>query len=156
MEFARRHGTTNRQTREDHGRTGNAAVGRGLHDEQDRGAAAVGTSALGMSLTITATPDVLSQDGASQSQIVVVIRNANSQPVGGVGLRVETLVGSTIADLGRLSSKTPMTGTDGRATMTSRPRLGASSGNTQNEEILVTIRVVPIGTDYAAALDRTL
>ena len=44
---------------------------------------------MSLSLAITANPDVLSLDGASQSQITIEARDANGQPAANVPLRVE-------------------------------------------------------------------
>ena len=48
-----------------------------------------GPSELGLSLTITANPDVLSMDGASQSRITIEARDANGQLLPNKQLRVE-------------------------------------------------------------------
>ena len=69
-----------------------------------------GPSELGVSLSMSATPDVLMQDGVSQSQVAVMARNADSAPIGGMDLRVETLVDGALIDIGRLSSKNVQTG----------------------------------------------
>ena len=64
-----------------------------------------GPSELGTSLAIAATPDLLPQDGASTSQVVIRAFDANGQPVRNLSLRVETAVGGVITDFGRLSAK---------------------------------------------------
>jgi len=113
-----------------------------------------GPSELGVSLSITATPDVLVKDGAAQSTIVITARNAGSQPVTGLGLRIETLVGSTLVDYGRLSAKAPTTGTDGQARVTYTAPRGNPDDSDQSDETLVTVRVTPVGSDFAAAVPR--
>ena len=74
-----------------------------------------GPSELGTSLALTATPDLLPQDGSSTSQIVIRAFDQNGQPVRNLLLRVETAVGGVITDFGRLSAKDVSTGSDGRA-----------------------------------------
>ncbi len=51
-----------------------------------------GPSELALSLAITANPDVLSLDGASQSQVRIVARDENGQPKANVLLRAEIVV----------------------------------------------------------------
>ena len=77
--------------------------------------ASSGPSELGTSLAIAATPDLLPQDGASTSQVVIRAFDQNGQPVRNLSLRVETAVGGVITDFGRLSTKDTSTGADGRA-----------------------------------------
>jgi hypothetical protein len=60
--------------------------------------ALTGPSELGLSLEVKATPDIITQDGQSQSFIEVTARDATSQPAKGVTLRVSTAVNGTVAD----------------------------------------------------------
>ena len=53
-----------------------------------------GPSELGLSLALSAVPDVLTQDGAAQSQVVVFARDANAQPVRNLPVRAEITVRS--------------------------------------------------------------
>jgi len=111
-----------------------------------------GPSELALSLLVTATPDRLPQDGASQSQIVIVARDGSSRPMPNLSLRAEMVVGGAYQDFGTLSARTLVTGGDGRATVTYTapdPVLGTAGA-------LVTIQVWPIGTDANAALPRTV
>lgn len=114
-----------------------------------------GPSELGLSVKVTATPDVLTMDGFSQSTVVVEARNAQGQPASGIGLRAEILVNGRIADLGRLSSKTGTTGGDGRATFTYTAPAGPATGNSDPVSV-VTIGVTPSGNDYSNAVTRTV
>jgi PKD repeat protein len=115
-----------------------------------------GPSELGLSLAIAATPDVLTMDGVSRSTITITARNGDGQPARDIGLRVETRVGPVLMDLGRLSSKTVVTGSDGRATVTYTAPAGAPEGNSQDDEILLTVRAIPASTNYANAVERTV
>jgi PKD repeat protein len=113
-----------------------------------------GPSELAQSIQLLANPDVLTQDGASQSQITIVARNANGQPQRDVSLRAEILVNGTTVDFGRLSARTVVTGADGRATLTyTAPPPPPEPVDTFT---VVSIVVVPSGTDFANAVERTV
>lgn len=111
-----------------------------------------GPSELGLSLTLQASPDVLTQDGASQATLVVLARDASGQPVRNVTLRVDISVDGRVVDFGTLSSRTLVTGGDGRASTiyTAPPAPLAITAN----ESVVTFVVTPVGTDYANAEAR--
>jgi chitodextrinase len=111
-----------------------------------------GPSELGLSLALSATPDIITQDGQSQAVIEIVARDASSQPVGGLGLRAETYVNGQQTDLGVLSSKSVSTGSDGRAILTYRAP--APPSPSQTSDIVVTLAVTPVGTNYAGAVAR--
>ena len=64
-----------------------------------------GPSELATSLSLSASPDVLSQDGRSTSQINVFARDANGQPLSNLALRAEITVNGVVTDFGRLSMK---------------------------------------------------
>ena len=76
-----------------------------------------GPSEFSTSVAVAISPDVLPQDGASQSVITLTARDAQGQPLRNVGLRVEIRVDGTPRDLGSLSARSVVTGTDGRATV---------------------------------------
>ncbi len=76
-----------------------------------------GPSEFSQSITITVSPDVLPQDGASQSFITVTARDANSNPMRNVTVRTETRVDGTPVDFGMLSARSVVTGSDGKATL---------------------------------------
>lgn len=111
-----------------------------------------GPSELGMSIAVTATPDIITQDGQSHATIEAVARDAAGQPVSGVTLRVETLVNGTTVDLGTLASKIISTGGDGRAVTTYQSP--SAPPPTQSEDTIVSIQVTPVGTNYAGAVGR--
>jgi PKD repeat protein len=115
-----------------------------------------GPSELGLSLAVSASPDTLTKDGSSQATITVVARNGSSQPASGITLRVETAANGALFDVGRLSTKQVTTGSDGRASVVYTAPLGALSGNTQDEETLVSILVTPVGTDFSNSLTRNV
>ena len=105
-----------------------------------------GPSEFSQSIAITVSPDVLPQDGASQSFITVTARDANSQPMRNVTVRTETRVGGTPVDFGMLSARSVVTGSDGKATLvyTAPPSPAVSP----DSFIVVDIVVTPFGTDF--------
>src|SRR6266480_1419341 len=77
-----------------------------------------GPSELGLSFEVFASPDTLSQDGASRSQIAIRAIDANGQPAKNVTFHADILDSAGIVrDLGSLSARTLATGNDGRATL---------------------------------------
>jgi PKD repeat protein len=111
-----------------------------------------GPSELGLSLALSATPDIITQDGQSQATIAAVARDAVGQPVSGLTLRVETYVDAALVDLGVLSSKVISTGSDGRASVAYRAP--AAPPPTQSSDTIVTIKITPVGDNYAGAVSR--
>lgn len=109
-----------------------------------------GPSELGLSIGVTATPDVITQDGQSQATIGITALDPASQPMSGVTMRVET----TPYDIGTLSSKIVSTGADGRATLTYRAP--AAPPPSVQQDTVVEILVTPVGTNYSAAWARSV
>lgn len=111
-----------------------------------------GPSEFSTSIVVTITPDVLSQDGASQSIITITARDANGQPVRNLALRVEIRVNGTITDFGSLSARTVVTGSDGRATLvyTAPP----TTSPAVDPITVVDIAVVPIGDNFLNSATR--
>jgi len=124
-----------------------------------------GPSELGLSVKVTASPDLLPQDGRSTSEITVELRDENSQPVANRAVRLDIFValdshdpnsGFLLKDEGKLTSKNPVTGPDGRASVTYTAPLGAPQGNEVSDEKIVQIVATPAGTDYTSALGHTV
>jgi PKD repeat protein len=113
-----------------------------------------GPSELGLSIAMTANPDVLYQDGASQSLIQIQARRANSQPASSVALRAEITVDGTIVDFGRLSARNLVTDNEGRANLiyTAPPYVG----DPVDTGLFVTIQVTPAESDNRNAFRRQL
>ena len=74
-----------------------------------------GPSEYALSFRLAATPDAISQDGGSQSAIVVSAFDASGSPKSAVAFRLDMVVSGTPADYGTLSGKTIVTGSDGKA-----------------------------------------
>ena len=111
-----------------------------------------GPSETGLSLATSVTPDVLDQDGLSQAVLEVVTRGPDGRPVGSIPLRVEINVNGTAQDFGRLSNKTPVTGSDGvaRVTYTAPPAPQEAVDNFT----VVTLVVTPVSGDFHGSNPR--
>lgn len=112
-----------------------------------------GPSELGTSISVSVNPDVLTQDGGSQSLVTVVAYDNNGKPLRNVSLRSEIVVGGVIADFGTLSARSIVTGTDGRATLVYTAP-AAPGGPSVDTGTTVSISVTPLGTDFANSLPR--
>lgn len=116
--------------------------------------ALAGPSELGLSLSLQAVPDVVIQDGESRTQIVVTARDATSQPVANLALRVEISYRSNLVDYGTLSpGRNIVTGGDGKAVVTYTPPKAPAQASDSGDNI-VTILVTPLSTNYANAVAR--
>lgn len=106
-----------------------------------------GPSELALSITVAATPDMITQDGASQSQVIVVARDPSGKTITNLPVRLEITVGGQIVDYGTLSSKNVVTGGDGRAsavyTAPKAPLVSVDTGT------IVTVLATPVGNNYA-------
>jgi chitodextrinase len=78
----------------------------------------MGPSEMSLSLALSANPDVLSLDGASQAQITIEARDSNGQPAPNVPLRIDIVADGQLVDYGMVSARTLVTGSNGRATFT--------------------------------------
>ncbi|MEO6235892.1 MAG: PKD domain-containing protein [Vicinamibacterales bacterium] len=111
-----------------------------------------GPSELSTSITISVSPDVLSQDGASQSLVTITARDSNGQPLRNLPLRTEITVNGFVTDFGTLSARNLVTDANGRATAIytapAAPQVSVDTG-TQ-----VQIQVTPSGTDFGNATAR--
>jgi len=125
--------------------------------------ALTGPSSFGRTVSVAITPDVLPQDGESTARVTVLVTNETGQPVANFPLRLDMWVPSdshvpssplVMRDVGQLATKFPVTGGDGRAVVTYTAPLGAESGNSQQDEIYLTISATPVGSDYSATLPR--
>jgi PKD repeat protein len=105
-----------------------------------------GPSEFDLSLALSASPDQLQQDGASQSLITVTARDANSTPVRNLSIRAAMSVSGTPMDFGSLSARSIVTGNDGRAQVvyTAPPSPAVAPDNFTLVDILLT----PLGSNY--------
>jgi PKD repeat protein len=116
-----------------------------------------GPSEMALSVGMTATPNTITQDGASQSTITLTARNAQGAAVSATAFRLDMLVGGVATDYGTLSSRTIVTASDGRATVIYTAPPGSPNGAIAGTCIpgqfspalpgtCVTIAATPIGT----------
>jgi PKD repeat protein len=113
-----------------------------------------GPSVLGTSLVLTVSPDVLRQDGASQSLVQIQAYDSNGQPLRSASLRVEIVVDGAITDFGSLSARNVVTDANGRASVTyTAPPAPVFSNIT---DTIVQIAVTPAVGDNANANPRTV
>jgi PKD repeat protein len=112
-----------------------------------------GPSEFAQSITVSVSPDILSQDGASQSVITVTAKGPTGEPLRNVSLRNEIVVAGTAVDFGSLSARNVVTGADGRATFVyTAPRAPAVA---VDEFTIVEIMVWPQGSDFNNTTPRT-
>lgn len=109
-----------------------------------------GPSGLATTLTVTATPDRISQDGSAQSSIQVRAIGPDGRPLSGLAIRLDLLIDGVLQDFGLLNTKSVVTGSDGmaRTVYTAPPPSPASASPTSTT---VMVRAVPLGTDAQAA-----
>jgi PKD repeat protein len=106
--------------------------------------ALAGPSELGLSLTLGANPDIIYQDGHSQSVVTIQARDANGSPVQNLVLRLDITVDGVVGDVGSLTNKSPVTASDGRAVVTYTSPLFVDQQSRS-----VAIQAMPVGTDHA-------
>jgi hypothetical protein len=114
-----------------------------------------GPSELALSLAVSATPDIITQDGSSQAVILVIARDAGAQPIANLPLRVDmTVNGVLTSDFGRLSAQTVTTGSDGRAVVvyTAPP----PPPDLNDPEPLIRFFVTPIGSNFDNSNSRSV
>src|SRR5262245_27109726 len=99
-----------------------------------------GPSEFGTAIVLSASPDTLTQDGASQSMITVTSRDSNGGPKRNVSMRVSIVVDGLAADFGTLSARNIVTDNSGVATFvyTAPPGPAIASDNGTVVTIVVT------------------
>lgn len=113
-----------------------ALTGSGCNLREPEIPPVTGPSVFALGVTMSATPDILPEDGASQSVIGIVVRDANGQPMRNVQLLLETT-------RGQLSASNVSTDANGRATsVLTSPRTLFPIGGT------VSVFATPIGTNF--------
>jgi len=111
-----------------------------------------GPSEFARSLSVTATPDSITQDG-SQSTVVATLLDVNGAPISGAPLQVTITVGSTPVEFGSLSSRTIYTGANGKATVQYAAPI-ASAFFAGGPPSYVSITVTPVGSNYETAVPQ--
>ncbi len=111
-----------------------------------------GPSELGLSLSLSASPDVLPTDGSSQSLVTILARDGAGQALANITLRLQLRFGGVLQDVGRISATTLVTGQNGTAAATyTAPIAGDVDGGA-----VVELLVTPVGDNFANAVPRTL
>jgi PKD repeat protein len=111
-----------------------------------------GPSELAQSIALTATPDKLVQDGASQTVINAVARDHQANPIAGLGIRwsVTASDGQAVEPAEVLS----VTDAQGRArTIITAPGAPAQLPTTA---VRLTVSATPVGGDTASTMARTV
>jgi PKD repeat protein len=111
-----------------------------------------GPSEFALRLALQSIPDSIIQDGASQAAIQIDATGVDGRAVRALPLRIETEVNGLRQDYGTLSTRTVVTGEDGRARIvyTAPPRPAESVG----EIVVVDFIVTPITTDFQGVEPR--
>jgi PKD repeat protein len=130
------------------------AVVAGCTVHQTEAPALAGPSELSTSVLVTATPDTINRDGASQASIQVLVRDANARPIAGVPLRLDMLVSGSLQDFGTLSARNLVTGSDGKAIAVYTAPAAAPAG--ANGNATVTISVTPTNGNFQTAQPQTV
>jgi PKD repeat protein len=112
-----------------------------------------GPSELGTSIVVAVTPDILVQDGSSQSLVTITARDSNGKPLRNLSLRSEIFVGGVPTDFGSLSARNLVTDANGRATLVYTSP-GAPAGPAVDNNTTVNIVVTPLGSDFGNSLPR--
>jgi PKD repeat protein len=108
--------------------------------------ALAGPSEFATSVTLTASPDILPRDGASQSVITATARDAANNPIAGLPLTLGLIPGNG----GVLSASQVVTDASGRATFA----YVAPSVNTPVDQVTVT--ATPTSSNFANAVARNV
>jgi PKD repeat protein len=112
-----------------------------------------GPSEFGTSLTLSASPEVLPQDGASQSVVSVVAVDASSKPISGLVIRWDASDAQTLVPV-TMSTTTSVTDSNGRATMVvTAPSQPAQKPTTPDT---ITVGAWPMSGNAAEAIARTV
>ncbi len=112
-----------------------------------------GPSEYGTAITITVSPDVLTQDGASQSLVTITVRDQNGNPLPNQSLRAEIFVDGQRVDFGSLSARNLVSDENGRATLVFTAP-SSPSGPSVDSGTVVQIVVTPVGTDFGNTFAR--
>jgi chitodextrinase len=131
------------------------ALAAGCSVEEAPAPSLTGPSELSLSLTMAATPDTIAQDGSSQALVVVVARDVSGRAVANLSIRFDVMKDGQIVDFGALSTKTGLTGADGRVQVVyTAPTPPLNSADVQAS--VVSVLATPVGTNYASVVPRAV
>jgi PKD repeat protein len=111
-----------------------------------------GPSEFALRIALQSIPDSILQDGASQAAIQIEATGADGRAVRALPLRIETEVNGIPQDYGTLSTRSVVTGDDGRARIvyTAPPGPAESTG----EVVVVDFVVTPVTSDFQGVEPR--
>jgi PKD repeat protein len=110
-----------------------------------------GPSEFGTSIALSAGPEILPQDGVSQSFVTATVRDTAGRPQKEVALRWSAITSGTNAPVA-LNTTTSLTDAKGEATVVvTAPRMPALQPFTPET---ITVQVAPVSGDAAAAYTR--
>ena len=101
----------------------------------------IGPSGYGLSLSMSASPDILRRDGVSRSTITVTARDPQGEPLNGQRFLLQSSIGTGPG--GNLSAEEVVTGSDGRA----RFEFVAPTEDVSTDEVTIIARA--FGEDFA-------
>ena len=134
-----------------------ASLGAGCEVSKTAPPPLLGPSELGLSLTMSASRDVMPRDGVSQATISVTARDTQGQAQRNVTLRVDVVSGdgtTIITTSGTLSANTITTDSNGQASFVYTAPLETVPGIDITAPIV--IRAMPIGNDFSSTTPRFL
>jgi len=108
----------------------------------------IGPADLGLSITMTASPDQLPRDSSSQSVITLIARNPQNQPIVGQRLSLALLSGAPVG--AAISQSEVTTNSQGSATFTVTAPAQGSTGNS------IVVVATPVGTNADNARARVV
>jgi PKD repeat protein len=110
-----------------------------------------GPSEFGTSIVLTASPELLVQDGVSQSVITATARDTAGRPVAGLGIHWGATASSTRDLPGTLSTTSSVTDSGGRATMVlTAPPVPTEASNPPAQIVVLATPVEGSATDAVA------
>jgi hypothetical protein len=117
----------------------------------------MGPSELALSLALAARPDILSEDGASQSVITITARDAHGQAVRDLDLRIDVVDanGNIVTDRGTLSATRRITDSSGTTSVVFTAPLSPAPGvDDPLARNPILIQAMPVGTDFGMTFPR--
>jgi len=113
-----------------------------------------GPSEFATTVTLTATPDTLVQDGESIAAITANVRDVNGRPVSGMRLTFSAVSSTTLIRSVSFTETTVTTDGNGRATtgLIAPP----APATVPSQEPFITVMATPIGTDAGNAAERAV
>ena len=112
-----------------------------------------GPSEYATSVSVAVTPDVITQDGASQGVVTVTARGPNGEALPNLAMRAEIRVDNIPTDFGTLSARNIVTGADGRATLVYTAP-AAPAGLAVDTFTIVDIGITPVGNNFGNSTTR--